>query len=259
MKTGAHPLKAALACVLGLALILCTLTAFAMSHKPSQPQLVIQSVLQDYDSGMMLINGINLDNGSWPEVTLGDRQLEVIDYDSNQIRVWQPTELFDADYLLSVTTGHATKQYDSYALTIGGSGLPGPQGPQGPAGPAGPVGPAGPQGEPGPQGAQGIVGTQGEPGATGPQGPQGLPGISNYSVSTETVTQYVFTSRLELEIYCPFGSRVLGGGGWSNHSDMVLVSSYPIGGTGWGLSYRKLTDESLEVNIIKYAICATVQ
>jgi hypothetical protein len=78
----------------------------------------------------------------------------------------------DGDYLLSVTTGNAVKDYGEYDLTIGGTGEPGSEGPPGQdggpvPGPEGPAGPAGPAGPFRPAGPTGPIGPQGPPGPSG--------------------------------------------------------------------------------------------
>ena len=73
-------------------------------------------------------------------------------------------------YLLTVGYGLGEPQFDQAWISLGATGVPGPQGIQGPPGPPGPAGP------PGATGAAGQTGLKGDTGATGPQGPPGPQG-----------------------------------------------------------------------------------
>jgi hypothetical protein len=82
-------------------------------------------------------------------------------------------------YLLVVSKGPAPVDTNSLSVTIGATGLAGPQGPTGATGPAGAAGatgatgPAGPAGATGATGPAGPAGAAGPTGATGPAGPAG--------------------------------------------------------------------------------------
>ena len=159
-----------------LALVMLAPPGQAKSAQPAPPQMVIQSVHQAGDQ--IVIQGINFDNGGWPAVFLGGQAVEVDTYDTAEISVWKPADLADGDYLLTVSTGSATKQYDTYVLTIGNSSgtTIGPQGPNDDKGDPGEQGPQGEPGPVGPQGPKGELGAQGPVGDNGPMGPQGLKG-----------------------------------------------------------------------------------
>jgi len=156
------------------------------------PKLEIQDVFIDYDSGVITINGANLDNGQDLQINLGKvGVITVSTVEATRIIGSMPSDVPAGDYLLTVTTGKGALQSDEIHLTVGAGGPQGPQGEVGPVGPAGPIGPAGPegptgeqgelgpqgeQGPSGPPGLQGSVGPQGQPGPQGPQGEQGPPG-----------------------------------------------------------------------------------
>ena len=151
---------------------------------PSELDLVIQNVVADFEKGTVTIIGENFDNGDFPEVRLGGNPVMVLSATATEITGELPDGAL-GDYLLTVTTGNAVKNYDAFAVSLGVIGPAGPQGEQGPEGPAGPQGvagtdgaqgPVGPQGEQGPQGPEGATGPQGAPGIAGPVGPAGPQG-----------------------------------------------------------------------------------
>jgi hypothetical protein len=150
---------------------------------PAPPQLVITEVSVEFISGpldtvQLYISGKNFSNGSEPNVTLAGSVLKVLSFDDGLILA-EGEGFIEGDYLLSVSTGPAVKNYDGYNLTIGAVGPQGPEGPQGEKGPMGAIGPIGPTGPKGPQGDLGLSGATGPPGPkgdTGSQGPQGLEG-----------------------------------------------------------------------------------
>src|SRR5262245_10825462 len=79
------------------------------------------------------------------------------------------------------------------------------------AGSAGPAGPQGPAGNPGPPGAIGPAGATGPAGAVGPTGPSGPAGPANLIYITAGMYPGTSVSRA----FCPTGSKVVGGGGFS--------------------------------------------
>ena len=85
-------------------------------------------------------------------------------------------------YSISGTSQLMSVPYALYAETSGNPGPQGPTGPQGPAGANGLDGATGPTGDVGPTGPQGLIG------ATGPTGPGWA------FVSSQTQTNYAFTS-----------------------------------------------------------------
>ena len=188
---------------------------------PSALDLVITSVYVDFDQGTIIINGRNFDNGYKPVVSLGGGSIVVKSYTGVEIIAVLPGETPDGDYLLTVTTGAAVKNYDAYALTIGAVGSPGPQGPQGPAGPAGPTGatgatgPAGPVGPTGATGAIGPPGPAGPTGATGAIGPAGPQGPAGANVAAGQ--------------QCPQGGFVVG---FDQNGNIICQVRYGIGDVG---------------------------
>lgn len=137
---------------------------------------------------------------------------------------------------------------------------------QGPEGPEGPQGPPGPQGDPGPPGPPGP---QGDPGPVGPEGPEGPPGIvriAQIDKSSDFTAAAGRISHETVEVGCPSGQQVLGGGGMVGRiSGPVmfpgpdLLISRPVFNRFWRVSYRlDNTDGAGDAvyRIIAYAICA---
>lgn len=178
-----------------LALILIIAAGQAEAAKwggtPSGTDLVISSVTVSFGSNEIIITGKNFDNGWSPIVTLGDKICSLVSYTSAQLIASLPVVVV-GDYLLTISTGNAAGQFDTYALTIGAvgpQGLTGPQGSAGPQGPTGQIGPQGAQGPAGPAGATGPQGPQGPTGPTGPQGPAGPAGPQGAPGSTAGLSQ----------------------------------------------------------------------
>jgi hypothetical protein len=145
------------------------------NRNPTRHKLLITEVWVDYDTGILVIKGVNFDNGDTPVITLGELHPLTISsslgYTGTEIYAdLPPSGVPDGDYLLAISTGSAAKRNDEYNLTIGAVGPEGPEGPQGPEGPPGIDGLPGPRGEQGPQGPQGIKGEQGEQGPPGEDG-----------------------------------------------------------------------------------------
>ena len=157
--------------------------------KPSTPQLRISSVHQDFTGPLCAISVSGFNFGEdVPAVDVGGIPLEVLSNSDAEILADIDCGVPPGDYLLVVTRGPSSTDYDAISLTLGAVGPQGEVGPQGPQGPqgepgaegpqgqhgeVGPQGSQGPQGEVGPQGPQGEVGPQGPQGELGPQGPQG--------------------------------------------------------------------------------------
>ncbi len=121
----------------------------------------------------------------------------------------------------------------------------------------GPQGPAGPKGDKGLKGDKGDKGATGAAGAAGPAGPPGPSGISGYQVVRVTpgVTGSLFSS---VEVDCPAGKKVLGGGGNANGINgagpFLVVSAPKADGTGWYLTVAPPSS----LGVSGYAICAFV-
>jgi hypothetical protein len=158
--------------------------AFGAANNNGVPtaQLKIHYIYVDFLSNTLYIDGINFTKAKGvPVVTLKSRAedivLKLVDappYTDTTLQVNLPSGYAAGDYLLTISTGSSTTDYDEYNLTIGAVG---PQGPKGDVGLTGPQGPQGVQGPIGPKGPQGPKGDTGATGATGPQGLQGIQGI----------------------------------------------------------------------------------
>ncbi len=116
----------------------------------------------------------------------------------------------------------------------------------------------GPQGETGPQGLQGLPGPQGLTGDTG------TPGISGYEIVSNTETFGLEKHTLIIDVECPKGKKVLGGGcGGTASYYYPLIKSGPTPlhyKAGWSCAYRKdpgsFGPEAFDFTA--YAICANV-
>ena len=130
----------------------------------------------------------------------------------------------------------------------GASGAQGDQGPRGdPGGPKGDVGPAGPSG---PQGPAGPAGPVGPVGSRGPVGPTG--GLEGYAIVSITISGEAETKFIDLP--CPTGLSVIGGGYAASRDDVSVPLSLPVtDGTGWRV---RAVGPSVEWEVHVYAICA---
>jgi len=81
------------------------------AKSPTPPQLFITGVHVDFGTKTMLIRGENFDNHRDPVVILGDQELFVSEFFSDEIVVELPGEIDDGDYLLTVSTGPAVTHY----------------------------------------------------------------------------------------------------------------------------------------------------
>jgi hypothetical protein len=114
----------------------------ALARPDSPPQLVIVSAKADTAAGTLTIDGAAFGDGR-PVVTLNGMPLDVVTSTPSDIVASLPAGLDPGTYLLTVSRGPATTQFDSFNLTLGAAG------PQGPPGATGATGAAGPQGPPG--------------------------------------------------------------------------------------------------------------
>jgi hypothetical protein len=128
-----------------------TLLAFICAAQPvlaapgSPPQLVIVSARADSLATTLTIDGHSFGDGQ-PVVTFNGMPLVIVSATSSEIVADLPPGLAPATYLLTVSRGPATTQFDSFNVTLGAVGAPGPAGATGPQGPAGATGPQGPAG-----------------------------------------------------------------------------------------------------------------
>jgi hypothetical protein len=147
--------------------------------------VTVDTAVYDPARNVLTITGQNFGSAA-PNVALAGTPLSIASYDaSTQTIVASLSMSMGAgSYLLTVSTqnGASPNMVSEFDITIGATGLAGPQGPQGAPGPqglpgvAGPQGAAGAPGATGPQGPAGPQGATGNTGAIGPQGPAGVVG-----------------------------------------------------------------------------------
>lgn len=103
------------------------------------------------------------------------------------------------------------------------------EGATGPAGPEGPAGPLGPR---------------------GPEGPQGTPGVSGWVMVVQDCTNAIYC-----QTWCPFGTKVIGGGclsaSWSNY---FWYNAPGADGSGWVCGHR----QDQPISMTARSICAQV-
>ena len=227
-----------------------------------KPQLVVKSAVADGDR--LYIDGVNFlchadDTAS---VWLAGEVLAVESASSTALVAVLPLpapSLAPGTYLLRVSRGPATVENDAFTLAIGAMGPPGPEGPPGREGPPGPPGEVGQAGPPGPQGLSGEPGVPGVPGLpgpigpAGPAGPAGPPGVSEYERVARASTLPA-DETLSIDVPCPAGKLVFGGGADAPAPGVQLVSSYPVAPSAWRVHVR---NAGPEVEITAYAVCAT--
>ena len=163
--------------LLGTLIILWSAAASAV-----QP-LEITSVHVDYDASLIIINGMNFDNGNDLEVNLSDFD-DIISVEPSPTQIiayFAAGTLPPGNYLLTITTGGGSVRFDEMAITVGMDGPEGPKGEQGDPGSDGADGATGLKGDPGSDGADGKQGIQGLQGDTGPQGEPGVQGAKGDS------------------------------------------------------------------------------
>jgi hypothetical protein len=193
-------------------------TALLNLPRPIIPlPLTITEVYVDFGGNTIVISGENFDNGNIPEVLLGNdlTPLTLVGTPTANEIVTALPAVPDGDYLLEVSTGWTSLNYDSYNLTIGATG---------------PMGPQGIQGIQGPQGVPGPIGLTGATGATG------APGVSGYEIVTATHTDCAALETCYRWATCPSGKKVLGGGidvdtnwgvaGWQVRKSAPYTESY---------------------------------
>jgi hypothetical protein len=101
-------------------------------------------------------------------------------------------------------------------------------------------------------------------GPQGPAGPQGAPGISGYETvqANGTYPSGYVQDMINIEVTCPTGKHVLGGGGAlqaRNPTDYSLVYSQPFGdpSNGWNMQWiGPSTIATSDIHVTGYAICA---
>jgi hypothetical protein len=110
-----------------------------------------------------------------------------------------------------------------------------------------------PAGKEGTQGPQGALGAEGEQGLEGPQGPQG--GWQRIEASTAVDSE----NEKDLEVTCPSGNRIFGGGTvltGPGFTSVVIDASAPVSESTWfaGAHEHKATADSWALNVS--VICA---
>ena len=113
----------------------------------------------------------------------------------------------------------------------------------------------------GPQGDKGEPGAPGPKGDTGPQGPAGAAGPSGVSgyASVSRMVQVAPLSTRGLEVVCPPGKRVLGGGFWAEGLD--IYDNAPGASEGTVLdewSVRAYNGSAVDRELWVHAICAAI-
>ena len=121
---------------IALTLLLLALAASPVLAAPgSPPQLVIVSASADVAAGTLTIVGTEF--GDEPVVTLNATPLTVVTSTPSQIDATLPPGLAPGSYLLTVSRGPATTQFDAFNVTLGAAGPQGPPGGMGAPGPPG--------------------------------------------------------------------------------------------------------------------------
>lgn len=97
-------------------------------------------------------------------------------------------------------------------------------------------------------------------GPAGPAGPQGPAGVSNYQIVY--VDQPVYDTPSMIEVYCPAGDSVFGGGYFGNpgldlwNDGPTLPNTWTQPGTGWVIRGESTSGTQ---TVRAYAICGTTQ
>ncbi len=203
--------------------LLISVGAASQGHSPPGAHLDITEVRVDDPNNptSIIIMGEDLDFGSGPlSVTLGEfGALTITGTPSGSlIEADLPGNIFDGDFLLTVSMGNGQSQNDEYDLTVGAVG------PQGPKGDKGDTGNTGSQGDTGPQGPIGLTGATGEDGADGEKGDTGDPGNAA-SIFNKVVLRSATNTQV---ISCPTGAKVLGGGAECASDSIFLILSKPF-------------------------------
>ena len=149
------------------------------SNSPSQ--LKVTAASYDAVTEALSIHGVNFGT-SGGVVTLNGFPLPVSSWGDDRIVALVSSATPHGSYLLTVSRGQATTQFDAFSVTFtsGSSAGTGARGEKGDTGDPGP---------PGAKGDTGATGPVGPPGPPGPPGPSGVLGLAGKSCSSETVLQ----------------------------------------------------------------------
>jgi hypothetical protein len=101
----------------------------------------------------------------------------------------------------------------------------------------------------------GPRGSAGAPGPTGGRGVPGAPGVSGWERVHNATGVVDANSSTDVEISCPSGKRVFGGGAYA--PGLTLVSSFPASDTSWIVGVRNATAGGAQFHY--YVICGVVQ
>ncbi len=106
----------------------------------------------------------------------------------------------------------------------------------------------------------GPIGPTGAAGPTGPTGPQGPAGIAaRERISQATVPQTLIPgAKLTGSATCSTGKVVLGGGGYADNPNFVMVSSTFQGDSSWWVTFQNVSTTNQTVTVTSIAICAIV-
>ncbi len=154
-----------------LVLILSTVLAQpvrAQKHSTNPEQLVIGAAAFDASAERLAIHGHNF-GAVQGAVALNGFPLSPLSWTDTRIEVSLAKATAPGTYLLSVSRGVGSVQFDTFDVTLGSVG---------PRGEPGAPGAPGAAGAPGPPGASGPKGDKGDPGPPGPPGVSGLAGQS---------------------------------------------------------------------------------
>jgi hypothetical protein len=115
------------------------------------------------------------------------------------------------------------------------------------------IGAQGPTGAQGATGPQGDTGATGSTGAQGPTGAAGAGGLAGYQIIVSGL-QHVEDNGRNIQLFCGFGQKVLGGGYFSQGTVNIKTSEPFTDGTGWFVfGENGFTDAG---DFKAYAICA---
>jgi hypothetical protein len=106
-----------------------------------------------------------------------------------------------------------------------------------------------------PAGQRGLAGAPGRKGDAGAPGATGAPGVSGWERVHNATGVVNGNSSVDVEISCPAGKRVLGGGAYA--PGLTLVSSFPGSDTSWIIGVRNATAGAAGFHY--YVICGVVQ
>jgi IPT/TIG domain-containing protein len=147
----------------------------AQKSSSAPSQLKVSAASYDAATEALSIHGVNF-GATAGVVTLNGFPLPVSSWSDGEIVALVASATPPGSYLLTVSRGQGTTQFDAFSVTLTGGGTAG-------------SGAKGEQGDPGPPGPQGDIGPVGPPGPPGPTGPSGVPGLAGKSCSSETVLQ----------------------------------------------------------------------